>query len=666
MGRVVSVQTNFTKGAIDPLMRSRIDLQHYYNALESATNVLIHPQGGMTRRPGLQWIFELPSAASPQNGCRLIPFEFSTTQNYLLIFVHQRMYVIQNGVKLTNINGSGNDYLVTTITSAMLGTMDWTQSADTLLLVQEDMTPFQVVRGGSHTTWTISAISFDWVPKYAFTLATSQPNATLTPSAAEGKITMTAGSSVFIADHVNQYVEADNGYGRGRIVTYNSGTEVEVDTIVPWFNTDAIAANAWTLETGYEDAWSNSKGYPRTVTFHEGRLFFGGVKSAPNVLFGSRVSQYFNFNPGEALDDESLEFTLTTDAVNPITGLMSGRDLQIFTSGAEFFVPQGELDPITPTTLSVKPTTRQGHQHGIPLVVSEAGTLFMDRSGKNIREFVFSDAELSYVSNDITLWSSHLLLTPVDMALRKSISSALGDVLHVVNSAGTMAVYSLMRSEKVVAASQYTTGASGAFFRVGVDQGDVYVVVKRTINSATKYYVERVNDDFTTDCGLQFTSAAGNLPGSTTLSGLTHLEGQTLNQIVDDVVYSNVTVSSGAVTLGAVPSTYVEVGIPYSPSATTMPLEVQLKSGHIQGTKRRVVEATVAVESTQSLALQGEALPFRSFPYTLGTAVPAFTGDKEAGPFLGYGNGQVTVTIPEPLFATVAALFYKVSIGEQV
>ena len=132
------------------------------------------------------------------------------------------------------------------------------------------------------------------------------------------------------------------------------------------------------------------------------------------------------------------------------------------------------------------------------------------------------------------------------------------------------------------------------------------------------------------------------------------------------MVYPNVTVSSGAVTLGAVPSTYVEVGIPYSPSATTMPLEVQLKSGHIQGTKRRVVEATVAVESTQSLALQGEALPFRSFPSTLGTAVPAFTGDKEAGPFLGYGNGQVTVTIPEPLFATVAALFYKVSIGEQV
>ena len=665
MGRVANVQTNFTVGEVDPLLTGRIDLQQYFNGLETCTDWLIHPQGGMTRRHGLEFIFELPSAASPQNGCRLVPFEFSTTQNYLLVFAHQRMYVVQNGVKLANINGSGNDYLATTITSAMLGTMDWTQSADTLILVQEDMTPFSVVRGGSHTTWTIAAITFDWVPQYAFTIATSQPNATLTPSAVEGKITMTAGSSVFTANHVNQYIEASNGYGRGRIVTYNSGTEVEVDTVVPWFNTDALAANDWILETGYEDAWSNSKGYPRSVTFHEGRLFLGGTKSAPNLVVGSRVNQFYNFNEGEALDDEALAFQLTTEQVNPILSIISGYDLQIFTDGGEFFVPQGE-NPITPTSMTVKATTRQGIKAGIRPVVSESATLFMDRSGKTMREFAYSNAQASYLSANVTLLNSHLLQTPVDMGLRRSSASTVGDLLFIVNTDGTMGAYSLMRTQEVVAASKFTTGGSDAFYRVAVDREDVYVVTKRTVSSATKYYLERLNDDFTTDAGLQFTSAASNLPNTTTLSGLGHLEGRTLNQVVDDIVYPDVTVSSGAVTLGKVPTSYVEVGLPYVPTAVTLPLETQLKSGHVQGTKRRVVSATVRVDSTQSLALNGESVPMRSFPYTLGTAVVAFTGDKATGPYLGYGTGQLTVTIPEPLFATVGALFYKVTIGEQV
>ena len=83
MSRAVTLQTNFTTGEIDPLLTSRIDINQYYNGLDKARNVLIQPQGGVVRRPGLEYIGTIPSAANPQNGSRLVPFEFSTSQSYM-------------------------------------------------------------------------------------------------------------------------------------------------------------------------------------------------------------------------------------------------------------------------------------------------------------------------------------------------------------------------------------------------------------------------------------------------------------------------------------------------------------------------------------------------------------------------------------------------------
>lgn len=133
MARAVTIQTDFTTGELDPLLKNRLDIAQYYKALDKARNVIIQPQGGAERRPGLQYIGQIPSAAAPEDGIKLIPFEFSTTQSYMLLFVHQRMYVYKNKVLVTAINGGGTDYLATTITSAMLSTMDYTQSVDTLI-----------------------------------------------------------------------------------------------------------------------------------------------------------------------------------------------------------------------------------------------------------------------------------------------------------------------------------------------------------------------------------------------------------------------------------------------------------------------------------------------------------------------------------------------------
>ena len=654
MSRSVTLQTNFTTGEIDPLLTSRIDINQYYNGLDKARNVLIQPQGGVVRRPGLEYVDTIPSAANPQNGCRLVPFEFSTSQSYMLLFVNNRMYIYKNKVLVTNINASGNDYLTTTISSSYITFMDYAQSADTLIVVHEDMQPKQITRGASDSTWTISDITFEYIPQYAFTISTTNGSHNLTPSEVDGNITISTSGGTFSASDVGQYVEANDGIGRARIVNFVSSSEVDAIVEIPFFNTDAIAAGSWFVERGYEDTWSASKGWPRTVTFHQGRLYFGGSKSRPNTIFASRVARFFDFNPGETLDDDAIVATLATDSVNAITGLFAGRDLQIFTKGGEFFISQASLDPITPNNIVVSTATRRGAKEGIKPVGAESGTLFIQRAGKALREFLFSDVELSYISNNISLLSSHLLKSPSDMALRKATSTDDGDLLLIVNEQdGSLATYSILRGQNVIAPSLCTV--DGTFEKVAVDVDTIYFVVKRTINGSTVYYIEAFNDDNTTDSNVLLIGAS--LPGTTTVTGLNHLEGKTVKVIVDDVMQNEKVVSSGQIIIDSVPTAYIEIGLDYIPEVKTLPVELKLSSGNIIAQRKRIVEVTANMYLTQNLTLNGNDFIF--------TAGDFYTGLKRRKPMLGYDKkGQMTFSQSEPLFFTLLGIEFKVSVGQ--
>ena len=659
MSRVVSIQTNFSAGEMDPLLRSRIDLAQYYNALETATNAFILPQGGAKRRDGLKYVTQLPGAANPQNGVRLIPFEFSADDSYMMCLVHQRIYIFRAGALVTGINGSGNDYLaVTSITSAMLPKLRYAQSADTIIFVHEDLPPLKIVRGGSHATWTASVLTFANTPQYAFTLATSNPAATLTPSAASGKITLTAGSSVFSSGHVNQYINLNNTFGRVRIVEYVSGTVVKGYTEIAFFDTTALASGDWQLETGHEDAWSGSRGYPVSTTFHEGRLYFAGSKSLPTHFWGSVVNDFFNFDVGEGLDDRSISASITTDSLNSIVDIHSGRDLQVFTTGGEFYVPQNIGEPITPGNLTIKVATRNGIKPGVPVAGLDSGTLFIQRQGKQLNELLFTDVEQSYTTANISLLSGHLLKAPADMAIRRATSTEEADRLFIVNSTdGSLVVFSLLRAQQVVAPSQFTT--DGEFEAVGIDVDTTYVVVKRTVNSTVVYYVEVFDSTLHTDSAVY--SASASATGSAA-----HLEAKVLDVIVDGSVQSDKTVSSGAVTFDRASGSNYEIGLPFTMTLKTMPLEPRLASGNLKGFKKRVLEVNAEVYESQAMTVQGQFVAFRQFGEdVLDIAIPKFTGVKTFGPLLGFvADGSITVSQTAPLNLHVLALDYKLSVGQ--
>ena len=733
MSRLIQIQTNFSTGETDPLIRGRIDLSQYYSALQKATNVTIIPQGGVRRRPGLRYVTELPNTIA-DDGVALAPFEFSATDSYMLAIIAGRIYVFKNGSLITNINGSGNNYITaSTITAAMLPDLNWTQSADTMIFVHEDLKPIRLVRGATDASWTIEDLPFTYIPKHAYKFQEIESNMTITPSAKDGNIDLTAsaytgntgalqgattssvtlaaaasttndiylglyvvmtsgtqnGKGRFITDYVGSTrvatvspnwdtaplssdtykvvpfaLEAENQYinvqpfGRIRITEYTSDTKVEAYTEIPLANTTARPVGKHSTEIYYEDVWSTSRGWPKSATFHEGRLYFAGSKSRPSTVWGSRVGEFFNFDKGQYLDDESVEATVDTNQLNAIVNCISARDLQFFTTGSEFFVPQATLEPITPTNFFVKIATRNGCKSSVKPVAIDSGTLFIQRQGKTLNEFVYTDVEVAYVTNRISLLSSHLLKDPVDMAIRRATSTDESDQLYIVNADdGSLVCYSMLRSQQVIAPSEFIT--EGEFKAVGVDVDTTYVVVKRVIDGDDKYYVERFDNSLTLDSAVS--GGAG--------SGVTvaHLAEEVVKVIADGVVLSDETADcAGVITFERAAVTSYQVGLNYDIEIKTMPVEPRLQSGTLRGFKKRIIEVTPQFYETQSARINGQEIQFRQFDtQVLDEPVAAYTGIKKIGPLLGFDyEGVITVTQGAPLKMTLLFLEYQVSAGQ--
>lgn len=674
--RVIQIQNDFTAGELDPKLRARTDIDQYGSGLDIAKNVVIQPQGGAQRRPGtLAKNYFDTGTFDPDSGARFIPFEFSVNDHYMIVVMTSSVWFYRNGSLITDINGSGLNYLsggIPGVSSINLHQINWVQSADTLIIVHENMQPVKVVRGASHSSWTVSALSFDYIPKYAFS-TTVYPGTGFTasdhlePSGTSGNITVeahaTGGHSpaaIFNSApsfYEGQYINV-TPFGRLRIVKKLSSSKLQVYAEVPLFDTSDIPSANWELETGHEDTWSATRGWPRSVVFHEGRLFFGGSRSRPSTIWGSRVGDFFNFDPGEFLDDASVEATLDTGSFNAITDMASSRHLQIFTTGAEFYVPQTLDEPITPTTLIVKEQTRYGSKEGIRVQNVDGGTLFIQRQGKALQEFIYSDTVSAYTSAKISLLSSHLLDSPTDMAVRKSTSTDEGDRLMIVNSGdGSIACYTLLRSQNIVAASKWVT--DGEYMSIGVDLEYVYTFVHRVEDGVDVYYIELFDNTVLLDCA----NVGGAVPGGTV--GFNRLDGKTLKIIRDGIVEPD-QVSAASITFEEPPTESYQIGLDIDVQVKTLPVEPKLASGSLKAFKKRIFEVNAQLFETQNIAIGGTEIPFRLLDGAiLDAPVEEYTGIKTLHGILGYTyEGQINFTQTQPLKMTLLGVDFKLSAGQ--
>lgn len=520
-----SVKTNFTSGQLSANLFGRGDLRIYENGARTLQNVVIHPTGGVSRRKGLRYVDEL------SGGGRLIAFEFNTEQVYLLCLSAGKLDVYKNGVKITCLEAPWNE--------EQLKQINWTQSADTLLVVHPDLPPMQISRGTSEN-WTIG----EWLyyqkdgnvfcPYFNF----YQNKVTMTPNGTSGNITLTTSQDIF---NNNNYVNLRIRINNGEIVVTGITNTRTCTATVRKNLTNTAASTDWE-----EQAFSPLRGYPRSVTFHQDRMVIGGSKSLPNHLWLSKSSDLFNFDIGTGLDDESIDFAILSDQVNAITNVVSTRHLLVFTTGAEWMV-SGE--PLTPNSIRLSRQTNIGSywKYSLPPQNIDGATAFISQSGRQLREFLYTDVEQAYQAKDLTLLSNDMINNPVDIVYCQDDS-----ILYVVLEDGSVSCLTTYRTEEVNAWSRELT--AGKFLSVAVIGDDVYFVIRR----GDKYYIEISDSGFYVDCGRRLTSVTPQREWK----NLDYLEGREVMVVADGFTVGTFTVENGGFEL-LDPALEVIVGLPY-------------------------------------------------------------------------------------------------------
>jgi hypothetical protein len=363
------------------------------------------------------------------------------------------------------------------------------------------------------------------------------------------------------------------------------------------------------------------------------------------------VVDFFNFDAGVGRDDESISVTLDTDQVNAVNGIYSNRNLQIFTTGNEFFVPQQFSEPITPGNIQVLPQTNFGSARVRPVTI-DGLTLYVQRTGKNIRQFVFIDANQAYSSTSVSLLAAHLINSPVQLVAAQGTSVEDSNFVYIVNENGTMVVFNSLVSEGIVAFTQWN---SGLIKSVAVVDNEAYLLIQRDIDGNTVFYIEKEDDTLNTDCALYVNTA-----GSATVTGLGHLEGETVKVKADGSIMLDRVVVGGEITMERVADD-VEVGLAYNPIVRTMPINVSLDSGPNAPLPKRIVRVFLNLYESLGVIVNGEVISDRTIGVDQFSAPTPSTRLEEVY-LLGWDvEAYVTISRTGPVRFTILSLGMEVA-----
>ena len=586
MPRTTLALTSFVSGEFSAKLDGRTDFQKYNTSCKTLENFLVHPQGAATRRVGTQFIAEVKSSAAKT---RLIPFEFSTTQTYIMEFGNNYIRFFKDKGQI--LSGGSAYEIASPYATSELFDIKFAQSADVMYLCHPNHDVRKLSRSG-HTSWTLATVSFTGSPSPAISGADNRPSC---------------------------------------------------------------------------------------VSFFEQRLVFANTNNNPQTLFFSKSGDYENMTTGTNADDAMI-YTIASNQVNAIRFLKAQRTLIVGTTGGEFTVSADGTDAaITPTNIAIK---RQSSYGSANVDAQPAGnaTLFLQRAKRKIRELAYNFDVDGYQAADITILNDTVTTSGInEMAYQQSPDS----ILWCVRDDGVLSGLTYQRAEQVTAwhrhklGGTFGTGATATGYGVvesvatisgSLNEDELWVIVKRTINGSTKRYVECFSDfdfDETTSTDFRFLDSHLAYDGSatTTLSGLSHLEGQSVSILADGSAHTNKTVSSGAVTLDR-SVTKAVVGLSYDSVLQTMRIEGGAAEGTSQGKTKRISKVvlrlfeTVGVKVGPSLT-NLEAVPFRTTSDPMDTPVSTFiAGDKEIEFNDDFNSdGFIFIKQDQPLPCSVLAIY---------
>jgi len=762
MPRTTLALTSFVSGELSPKMDGRTDFEKYSSGCKTLENMLIHPQGAATRRVGTQFISEVKTSA---NKTRLIPFEFSTTQTYILEFgnTYIRFYKDKGQI----LSGGSAYEISSPYLTAELFDIKYAQSADVMYLCHNNHEVMKLSRTG-HTAWTLTEVAFTDGPY----LAENTTATTMTPGGTTGSVSITASTSTFVATDVGRLISFNSG--RAKITGYTSGTVVTATTQDDFASTGAVTA--WKL-----GAFSDTTGHPSCVSFFEQRLVFAGTTNEPQTLYFSKSGDYENMTAGTNSDDAMI-YTIASNEVNNIRYLKSVRTLIVGTTAAEYTVSADGTDAaVTPTNVTIKRQSSFGSAN-VDAIAAGNAVLFLQRAKRKIRELAYNFDVDGYTAPDLTILNESVTNTGINQIAYQQEPSSM---LWCVRDDGVLAALTYQRSENVVAWSRHKLGGrfndctitvtdyaniavgttlkftksdgstvtftseaisgsspssslgfrpnqdndttadniftavnshsdftvsnpaanvvtiketspsagiltvkssdttrlattnqtnavveSAASITGAINEDELWLIIKRTINGATKRYVEVFSDfdfDETDQTAFHFVDSGLSYDGSatTSISGLDHLEGETVTILADGGTHATKTVSSGAITLDR-SSKKVKVGYPFNSVLQSMRVEggAAVGEGTSQGKTKRISKVvlrlfeTVGAKVGPSLT-KLETIPFRTTTDPMDTPVSTFlAGDKEIEFDGDYeSDGFIVVKQEQPLPMSILAIY---------
>ena len=654
---------------------------------------------------------------------------------------------------------------------AALYTVEGPQSADILYLFHADYPVHKLLRLG-HTTWSVVEVA--WVDGPYLDQNTT--TTTLLPSAATGlgiTLTLSAVTGVndgqgWISTDIGRLVRYKKtttwGYA---VITSITSTTIAVADVRKDFEAAPTAVTTWHL-----GAWSGTTGYPRTATFFEQRLYAAATNKQIQTFWASQTADFENLKPdndaGTVEADDALDFTLSADNVNAIYWLSAGEDaLVIGTEGGEW-VPKSTGEVITPLDITVRRQTTHGSAQIQPVRIDNAA-LFVQRAKRRIREFVFSIESNGYQAPDLTRLARHITKGGiVEMDYAEEAES----VVVAVRNDGTFLSMTVRRDENVVGWARHIIGGSFSGGNAVVesvavipgdngagqtqdstDRDEVWVIVKRTINSATKRYVEFFERDFaddhsqedayysdsliTLDTPITISGATkanpvvitatshgysnGDIPRITDVSGMTqlngnsykvankttntfeltspddssningtsyttyisggkankkvtaitglsHLEGETVKILGDGAIQADKTVASGAITLDTAASV-VHMGLGYTHKLKTLKISAGNPAGTPLGKTKRIYGLTFSLLNSHTLEFGPSSSSltkkdFRVVSSAMDSAAPLFTGEKFVEfPGDWTTDARIFIESDDPVPFTLLALAPEININ---
>jgi len=421
---------------------------------------------------------------------RLIEFEFSTVQTYILAFTDQNVRVFKDsGIVL---DGTTPHEISTPWAAADLFELKYTQSADREYIWHPEYPEYQLTRT-AHTSWTLTKTDYANGP-----WEESKTTTGITPSDTSGAITLTSTLAIFEEEDIGRYIRlyCTGSVWRYALITAYTSTKVVTATVKGSALPDANA-----ITTYQEGTFCDDLGYPSCGDFFEERLVRAGSTEYPQTQWFSASGDYDNMETGTD-DDDAFTVTIAAKGVNAIQWLVPQSVILLGTVGAEWKVGVNDtVEPISVSNITTRRQSTYGSANIQGLLVNDA-CLYVQRGSRKIREMAYSWEKDSFVAPDLTMLAEHITRGGItSIAYQQEPDST----LWCIRDDGYLLGMTYMRDQDVIGWHKHNTKAGADEFESvavitssGEDQ--VWTVVKRTIGTEVRRYIEYfMPRDFTAD-----------------------------------------------------------------------------------------------------------------------------------------------------------------------